>query len=526
MRLDLPARAFATLLVAAAGPAQAADAAKWPDFDWNPQPLEGDVILPMPCDGAMVFRRVDTPAPPNWLADTQVQMGNSDVAGQEHSESLLQDNVIGGLTDGGPEARFYLLGKYELGQRQFQAVMSETCPRDSDDAALPAEGMSWLDAQMFSARYTEWLYGHARETLEKLAGQGAFLRLPSEEEWEFAARGGLAVNEAALRKKLFPMDGPVEEYVWFAGFKSCDGKVQPIGALQPNPLGLFDILGNVQEMTAGYYQLRTRERLHGQIGGMVARGGSCLTTEARLRSSERDEILPYDATSGAPRGKVFTGMRMAIGAPILSSPERITAIHDDWRAAGEMRIALTPDQNPVEALGVIAEAETDPAVRDALLNARDLFDREMAQRNAVEGRSAASAAQSGMLAVRAYLLAMQDLENSREILASSPEDKDFREYVARAEERRQLTENVLVAGIVHAAGDFSDQTYAAAARIVAQENESRLAGMRPRTRISTMRMHDLFGQFVSSYRKQPDTDPQQFLDQIDALRAELSQLPD
>ena len=322
------------------------------------------------------------------------------------------------------------------------------------------------------------------------------------------------------------LHGPLEDYVWFAGFKSCDGKVQSIGVLKQNPLGFFDILGNVQELTAGLYRLRTREQLHGQAGGLVARGGSCLTAEARMRSSDRDEIAPYDDKTGAPRGKVFTGLRLAFGAPILSSAERISTINEDWRVSGEMRLPLEPGQDPVEALGIIAEAEPDARVRDALLNARDLFQREMTQRNAVEGRSAASVAQGGMLAVRSYLLALQDLANSRELLASNPDDRDFRDYVARAEERRQLTENVLLAGIVHAAEDFSDQTYSAAAHVVAQENEARLAGMRARTRVSTMRMHDLFGQFVGTYRKHPDTDPQEFLNQIEALRVELSQLQD
>lgn len=522
MQLDWRIVLLSGLLSATAGTVRADSGATWDDLEWNPQPLAGDVILPMPCDGAMVFRRVDTPARPNWLADTEVQMGNSDVAGQEHSESLLLSNVMGGLTDAGPDSRFYLIGKYELSRRQYQAVMSDSCPRGGDEAILPAEAMSWLDAETFSARYTEWLYGHAHEALQQVAGTGAFLRLPTEEEWEFAARGGLVVDEATLRKKLFPMEGPLEEYVWFAGFKSCDGQLQPIGVLKPNPLGLFDILGNVQELTSGLYRLRTRERMHGQAGGLIARGGSCMTTEARLRSSERDEIQPYDATTGAPRGKVFTGLRMAVGAPILSSPERISTINDDWRSAGEMRIALQPGQNPVEALGVIAEAESDPVIRDALLNARDLFDREMAQRNAVESRSAASVSQGGMLSVRAYLLSLQDLENSRKFLASAPEDAVYREYVARAEERLKLTENTLLAGIVHAAEDFSEPTYRAASRVVAQETEARLAEMRPRTRYTTMRMHDLFGQFVGTYRKAPDTDPQEFFDQLEALRAEFS----
>ena len=56
------------------------------------------------------------------------------------------------------------------------------------------------------------------------------------------------------------------------------------------PLGLHDVLGNAQEMTADLYRLRTRARAHGQVGGVTARGGSCLTAEARVRTAERDRL--------------------------------------------------------------------------------------------------------------------------------------------------------------------------------------------------------------------------------------------
>lgn len=176
-RRGLPMHASLGLLLAAVlTPVPALAEVGWDDYDWNPQPMEGDVVLPMPCDGAMAFRRVETPVSPNWLADAPLQMGSSGVAGQEHSESLLAENVVGGLSGGRPDARFYLLGKYEISRHQYLAVMGGTCPPAGDELALPAEGMSWLEAQQFAAAYTQWLYVNARDTLWAAADKGALSR--------------------------------------------------------------------------------------------------------------------------------------------------------------------------------------------------------------------------------------------------------------------------------------------------------------------------------------------------------------
>lgn len=498
--------AIAVALTAAATPAGAADPI-WPEASWNPAPAGGDVTLPMPCGGAMTFRRVDTAVQANWLADESVQLGNSDISGQEHSESILSDSVVGSLSlDGTPDARFYLIGKYEVTRDQYAAVMDADCPQPGDDGTLPAEDMPWFDALSFTARYTQWLHGNAAAELAAAAGEQAFVRLPTEEEWEYAARGGDAVPEAVQRQRLFPMDGPLEDYVWFAGYKSCDGAVQPIGALAPNPLGIHDILGNVQEMTADLYRLRTRARQHGEVGGATARGGSCLTSATRVRTAQREEIALFDPESGVPVGKPYTGIRLAVGSPILVGQDRIARINDDWKAFGETRIHLEPGQDPIEALEAIAAAQDSPEVRDAILEAARTFDTEMERRNVIEMKSAKSVLMSGTLMVRDYLIELNYQTPLLRILQRGP-NEDAEQGIARSKERLAITQSALLTAILHAAEDFDQPTLAAAEELVAKELAQRLQGMTDRTRNATGPSLTMFGDFVALYQQKSDTEP-------------------
>ena len=114
----------------------------------------------------------------------------------------------------------------EVTQKEWQAVMGDN-PSSFKGPDLPVEQVSWEDALEF---------------LKKLnaAEKGAKYRLPSEAEWEYAARAGQAGEPANL-----------EAVAWY---ETNSGKqTHPVGQKQPNAWGLYDMLGNVYEWCADWY---------------------------------------------------------------------------------------------------------------------------------------------------------------------------------------------------------------------------------------------------------------------------------
>ena len=120
-------------------------------------------------------------------------------------------------------AGFYI-GRYEVTQAQWQAIMgSNPSIRKGDN--LPVTYVSWLDAQAFIVK------------LNQITG-GKF-RLPTEAEWEFAAKGG---NQS--RGFQYSGSSNIKDVGWYT--KNCS-RPQPVGRKLPNELGIHDMSGNVWE---------------------------------------------------------------------------------------------------------------------------------------------------------------------------------------------------------------------------------------------------------------------------------------
>ena len=357
----------------------------WPEKFFNPVPAVDDLVLPLACGGAMVFRPVEIPSG-SLLDDRQVELGQTD-AERGYKEGRRLSHLAGAFTDPASTARRYYIAKYETTRDQYAALTAGTCPTPSMRGRLPMTEVSWFDAVDLSRRYTEWLLAHAPDALPREDREPGFLRLPTEEEWEFAARGGLKVDETDFLAPVFPMpEGDMARYAWFESTRSAEGELHPVGLLKPNPLGLHDILGNAAEMTLAPFHLDRRGRPHGQAGGFVSRGGDVFTPEGQLGSAVRQEHNYFNAATGRAKALDSLGMRLVLTAPVIVSSQRLDAIKQAWSVLP----TLTGDaggnaDQALKDLTQLAEQSRDQALRIRL---------ELIQRDMERGQAAVNEART------------------------------------------------------------------------------------------------------------------------------------
>ncbi len=164
----------------------------------------------------------------------------------------------------------FYMGRYEVTQDQYRKITGNN-PSKLKGGKLPVENMSWNDAQNFIHK------------LNNISGQN--YRLPTEAEWEYAARsGGKLEKWAGTNNK-----SELERYAWYRG-----NKTHTVGQKEPNGLGLFDMSGNVWEWCSdwydkNYYSLSPHNNPHGSSkgSGRVIRGGSAFSYAWNVRTADR-----------------------------------------------------------------------------------------------------------------------------------------------------------------------------------------------------------------------------------------------
>ncbi len=255
---------------------------------YDPQPCDGDLVLPMPNGAKMVFRSVFLGIGKEPWAYKEITLGDKDETNYREypTPTRFSGSFIKKNPNSNEEDWMFYLGKYEVTKDQYYSIMDKDKMNGSQ---MPITNISWFDAQNFIREYNLWLFENASDELPENNGTPGFLRLPTETEWEFAARGGSEVSdEKFYERHPYPKD-MLKISEWH--FERANNNVKKVGTCKvEHPLKIHDILGNVSEMTNSFYSV---EYFLGRLGGFVARGGSVSYNPEDLRSSFRQAEMPF-----------------------------------------------------------------------------------------------------------------------------------------------------------------------------------------------------------------------------------------
>jgi formylglycine-generating enzyme required for sulfatase activity len=223
-----------------------------------------------------------------WITPGSFVMGSpGDEANRDAVEGTQHPVMI---------SRGFYLGLYEVTQRQWLAVMGvnpsvlQQAVAGENTLDRPVDSVSWQETQLFIERLNS-------------LGLGRF-RLPTEAEWEYAARAGTTTP--------YSLSGDVHQFVW-ANSRSF-ARTHPVGQKPANAWGLFDMHGNVWEWCSDWYAPYTAEPVTDPTGPAsgkerVFRGGSWYDFPAALRSANRHRHAP-------DVGYTAIGLRLVLEASV------------------------------------------------------------------------------------------------------------------------------------------------------------------------------------------------------------------
>lgn len=188
--------------------------------------------------------------------------------------------------------RPYYIATTEVTQAQWKAVTGEDAPAAFKGGNLPVEKITWLQAAAFCSKLSE--------------KEGMTYRLPTEAEWEYAARAGAKSQAMSLSARRAWLKGREWTY------STAKYKTHPVGGLKPNAWGLHDMLGNVSEFTSSgmgnYPDGKATDPQGTDSDTKVVRGGDWVSVEHTAR---------YAARSPWPKDK----SKSTIGFRVVCEPK-------------------------------------------------------------------------------------------------------------------------------------------------------------------------------------------------------------
>ena len=197
-----------------------------------------------------------------WVPPGEFRMGSTSPEADGDEQPVTQVRI----------SRGFWLGKYEVTQDEWQAVTGSNPSRFSGCGRCPVEQVSWEDVQAFIG------------TLNTQAGRAVY-RLPTEAEWEYAARAGTTGDRY----------GNLDAIAWYR--ENSGRRTRPVGQKAPNAWGLHDMLGNVEEWVGDWHGAYsggavTDPRGPGSGSGRMLRGGSWYDSPGYVRAPIRNVVDP------------------------------------------------------------------------------------------------------------------------------------------------------------------------------------------------------------------------------------------
>jgi formylglycine-generating enzyme required for sulfatase activity len=184
------------------------------------------------------------------------------------------------------------MGAFEVTQGEWNEVMGLPSPAEAE-RDLPASGLSLREVQDFLDRLNR------REKVEGL------YRLPTEAEWEMAARAG--------SRTIYSFGDDEKALTIYGNCRTGCGQLMPVGRFKPNDWGLYDMYGNVFEWVSDWYEPYAAGRVRDPRGPeagekRIRRGGSWDSSPATCTSAHRSMVQP-------DRDDKLTGFRIVRDIP-------------------------------------------------------------------------------------------------------------------------------------------------------------------------------------------------------------------